>query len=153
MRPSATIAAGALAFALAAAVAAAAPRLGDTSLAPKPGLYRGKTSQSWKVTLRVAASGRKITLFASSVTVYCQASGDYTENRPFLPGGAPAIRSGGRFSHRFSRQDGTVYKYSGRFVSAGKAVGTLTMSSVKIVFGGTEVCVTPGTVRWTATRR
>jgi hypothetical protein len=151
---SSKAAAGALALALVTAVPAApaASRVADTSAAPAPGLYRGKTSQRWNVNMRVAPGGRRITLFASSVTLHCRASGDYAANRPFLPGGAAAIRAGGRFTHRFSRQDGTVYRYSGRFLSARKAVGTLTMSSVKIIFGGTEVCVTPGTVKWTATR-
>jgi hypothetical protein len=134
-------------------VSSAAAQPTESAATPAAGLYRGKTSQRWNVNLRVAASGRKITLFASSVTVYCRASGDYTENRPFLPGGAAAISASGRFSRTFSRQDGTVYKYRGRFVTARKAVGTLTLSSVKVVFGGTEVCVTPGRVTWTATRR
>jgi hypothetical protein len=125
----------------------------QSSASPSGGLYRGKTTQRWNVNLRVAASGRKITLFASQLTVYCRASGDYTDNKPFLPRGAAAISASGSFSHKFSRGDGVVYKYRGRFVTARKAVGTLTMSSVKIIFGGTEVCVTPGTVRWTATRR
>ena len=142
-----------VAIAVAAPLGVATAQPNESAAAPTAGLYRGKTSQRWNVNLRVAASGRKITLFASSVTVYCRASGDYTENRPFLPRGAVAVNASGRFAHSFSRGDGAVYKYRGRFVTARKAVGTLTLSSVKVVFGGTEVCVTPGTVRWTATRR
>jgi hypothetical protein len=125
---------------------------GPAAAAPSGGvIYRGKTSQSWKLKFKV--SGNRVRAFASSVTLSCSQGGaNYTVSRPFLPPGAAKIKPDGRFRRTVSPGNGTTYKYKGR-IQGRTAKGTLTMGSTKIVFGGTEVCVTIGTVRWKARRR
>jgi hypothetical protein len=142
-RSVAALAVGLLAVSPLAATEAAKPKKG--------GSYRGKTSQDWKVSFKVSSSGKRVKAFASSVTLSCdQGGGPYTETRTFLPPGSARVRKGGRFSREVSPGDGTTYKYKGRFTSRRRAKGTLTMGSTKLVFGGLEVCVTLGTVRWKA---
>ncbi len=140
-------------LASAALVLAAGSSAAPTAARPQAGLYRGKTTQSWNVSFRVSRDGTTIKPFVSFVTLACdQGGGPYAESRGFLPPGAARIR-GMRFAREVSPGDGTTYTYAGRFTSPTRAAGTLTMGSSKLVLGGLEVCVTPGTVRWSARLR
>jgi hypothetical protein len=140
-----------IAVALASAVLALPLTATEAATPKKGGAYKGKTSQGWTVSFKVSRDGKRVKSFASSVTLACDPGG--TVSRPFLPPGSARIRKGGRFSREASRGDGTTYEYKGRFTSRSKAKGTLTMGSTKVIFGGLEVCVTLGTVRWRASLR
>ena len=124
------------------------------ALSPRSGAYHGKTAQRWNLNFRVSADGNRIRPFATMITVVCRVSGTYIDNRPFLPPGSARIRDNGGFYRRVSPGDGTTYTYRGHFTSRRHAVGFLSLGSAKIVYGGVEVCVTPGgNVRWSASHR
>lgn len=140
-------------LALAALVLAASSSAASIAAAPQAGVYRGTTTQGWNVSFKVSRDGKSVRPFVSLVTLACdQGGGPYAENRGFLPPGSAPIR-GLRFAREVSPGDGTTYKYTGHFTSSTRATGTLTMGSSKLVFGGLEVCVTPGMVRWSARLR
>ena len=119
---------------------------------PVAGRYRGRTSQGWTVNLRVSPDRRRIVAFASSVSLICRTSGTYRSDRPFLPQRPASVAPNGAFALVYNGRNGQL-KYRGRFVTARKAQGTLTMGSTTPVFGGLEVCVTAGRVTWTASFR
>ena len=136
--------------------ATASRMLGSQTRAARPiprGSYQGRTSQGWAVNLKVSSDRRRIIRFSSSVTLICRISGSYRADRAFVPPRQAAISPTGAFALDVSEGDGRHYKYRGRFVSSRRAGGTLTMGSTRIVFGGVEVCVTPGRVTWTVTIR
>jgi hypothetical protein len=111
---------------------------------------RGRTSQGWGARIVVASSRSYVSGFAASVTVLCDA-GRRRADRPMIFRGVFPIRNG-RFFANVSVGDGRHYKVRGRFATARRAYGTLTYGSTRVVFGGMEVCVTPGSVRWTVSR-
>jgi hypothetical protein len=108
---------------------------------------RGRTSQGWGATLLVAPGGY-VSGFAASVTLSCNGE---RADRPMIVRGYFPIRYGG-FSADVSVGDGRHYRVQGRFASTRRASGTLTYGSTRLVFGGVEVCVTRGIVRWTVSR-
>jgi hypothetical protein len=114
---------------------------------PEAGVYQGKTSQGYDLSFRVTDGGEQVTAFASSLTVSCNGS---TQTRPFLPPGSAALEDDGSFRLEISPGDGTTYTYAGRFREPGRAEGSLSLGSTKLVLGGLEVCVTPGIVLWEA---
>lgn len=111
------------------------------------GLYRGRTSQGWRLAMRVAANGRLT--FATTVSVSCNPGG--RQNRPFAPPVSFRIANS-QFGGRVSRGDGSVYQLFGRFTGRASAGGRLTLGSTRIIVGGIEVCVSRGWVRWSAIR-
>jgi hypothetical protein len=108
----------------------------------------GRTTQGWGVTVFANSSRSHVYGFAASVTVNCDGE---RADRPMLFRGVFPIRRG-RFAADVSMGDGRHYKVQGRFTSARRANGTLTYGSTRIVYGGVEVCVTPGSVRWAVGR-
>ena len=112
------------------------------------GMYRGTTSQGYVLTFRVLRGGRSLSPFATSIRVRCDG---VPTQRTFLPPGT-TIFDGRSFRRRASDGKGGVYTFGGVFTRASTARGTISLGSTRIVFGGIELCVTVGTVTWTARR-
>ncbi len=123
-----------------------------TSSAPAPGRYRGRTSQGWPITLRVAANGQALSELAFSFDLRC------TRLRPpsykINPLGSRQspwelnATNGLGFTKRFTDTTGTHYDVSGTFDMTGSATGRLNATWRTPSYGS---CRT-GTVRWHATR-
>lgn len=125
-----------------------------TQTGPQAGQYAGSTAQGLPVSFTVANG--TVDGFATQVELTCTGSsgGQFTEQRPFAPPPGPApVDRAGNFSRETSDGSGTTFKYSGRFGSPSAVSGVLNMGVTEYVYGGVQVCATPGDISWSATRR
>ena len=122
---------------------------------PKAGAYAGKATQSGSmpylgaVRLRVVkvAGSYKLAKVTARVKLDCQ--GDPAQIRRIslaIPLESGKVSAAGRFSYSISTTATSGFTIKGRFLTRGKASGTLFL-------GETSGCYVPGGAKWSATLR
>ena len=102
---------------------------------PKPGTYRGTTSQNEPLTLTVAADGKSLSDLRLQAKYTCPAGSTAVDGVPRSPGGSVPL-SHSSFAGGFTAQ-GTTYRLAGSY-NAGTFTGTLSGSLPAL--GGTGTC-------------
>lgn len=122
---------------------------------PKAGVYAGKATQSGSMpytgTVRLgvikAAGSYKLAKVTARVKLDCQ--GDPAQIRRItvaIPLQSGKVSATGRFSYSISQTATSGFTIKGRFLTRGKASGSLFL-------GETSGCYVPGGAKWTATLR
>ena len=124
-----------LALVLVAAAPAAAAR-------PKPGTYKGKTSQGLSVTIKVNQAKK-----VKSIKFVVKNDSGATK-KPIEVNGPFPVKETGRFSASLSNSYGTL-KFGGRFGQKGKVRGRVRECTQDPLLGNCDT----GKVTFTATRR
>jgi V8-like Glu-specific endopeptidase len=110
---------------------ASAPSPPPPSVSPKPlaGLYRGRTSQHWPITLRVAASRSALSSLSFTFTLSCtrhrRVSYSMSPGRGHITWRLKDAHGLG-FDDTFSDSTGEHYEVKGNFDSSGSAAGFVT---------------------------